>query len=63
MTMDLAIYRNIGKDTQVSVKLDNKPIEQFYSFGEYRDDLTIWTDEQIQNHIKSDLISRGYEIT
>ena len=62
MTLSLDIQKNAGKDTQVKCIVDDKRINESYSFGELNEDLTVRTDEQIDSYIRTDLTAKGYLI-
>ena len=63
MTLSLDIVKVSGEDTQVKCIVDDKRINESYSFGELNEDLTVRTDEQIDSYIRTDLTAKGYSIT
>lgn len=60
MILNLNIERKIGQDAQVNCFIGGKPINDFYSFGELKENGSEFTETEIENIVKSDLQKKGY---
>lgn len=60
MNLSLEIVRESGMETQTSCFVNGKKISEFYSFGEFKEDGSQYSDAEIASIVEADLILKGY---